>query len=132
MERYLKEVLHVPNDHIDTFYDKGANRTAIINAFKKLPEDPRIKEGDPVVIFYAGHGGELVAPRVWWVKKKIQCLIPQDCYPKDPRGIEPVPEEHAPIPDRSIGVSLENLARYKGNNIASAIPRPLSSFLTSV
>lgn len=121
MKEYLERVLRVPEDHIRTLLDHKATRNAIIKAFKDLRSDQRIREGDPIVIFYAGHGGELPAPSCWvpWgVESKIQCLLPQDYKDKIVD----------PIPDRTIGALIEDIAKARGNNIVSAIPRLVCLF----
>lgn len=119
MKEYLEQVLRVPEDHIRALFDQNATRDAIITAFKDLQNDGRIKNGDPIVIFYAGHGGELPAPPswIWWSPdSKIQALLPQDYKASK---IEP-------IPDRAIGALVEGIAKVKGDNIVRATPRPLS------
>ncbi|KAG9310082.1 hypothetical protein JVU11DRAFT_9691 [Chiua virens] len=83
----------------------------IINAFEDLRNDERIKNGDPLVIFYAGHGGELPAPTFWgsWglTERTIQCLLPRDYE----RSVV------HPIPDRTIGALIEDIAKTRGDNI---------------
>ena len=118
MKEYLEQDLRVPKDHIRTLFDHSATRDAIIKAFKELQTDERIKNGDPIVIFYAGHGGELSAPLswIWWApESKIQCLLPHDYEAS----------KINPIPDRAIGALVEGIAKSKGDNIASATPRPV-------
>ena len=107
-------------DHIVTLYNEEATRDAMIKAFQALPKDERIKYGDAVVIFYAGHGSELPAPTTWRLKGATQCLLSQD-YDKD--------KEIMPIPDRTVGVLIEDIAKAKGDNIVRNIPRSLSPFL---
>ncbi|KAH0832380.1 peptidase C14, caspase domain-containing protein [Lanmaoa asiatica] len=111
VKEYLEEVLQVPQDHIRTLFDHQATRSAIIKAFRDLRSDQRIENGDPIVIFYAGHGGELPAPLFWgpWgVESKIQCLLPQDY-----KG-----STIYPIPDCTIGALIQDIAKEKGNNIS--------------
>ena len=118
MKEYLEQVLGVPEHHIRTLLDHDATRNGIITAFKDLQNDERIKKGNPVVIFYSGHGGELPAPAAWtwWAAEtKIQCLLPQD-YEKS---------QIDPIPDRTVGSLIESIAKVKGDNIVRAIPRRL-------
>ncbi|KAF8436573.1 caspase domain-containing protein [Boletus edulis BED1] len=109
IKHYLEVDLQVSEDHIFTLFDKEATRTAIIEAFQKILDDERINKGDPIVIFYAGHGGECPPPLAWNLKGKVQCLIPQDC---EITGAEPLP-----IPDRTIGALIEDIAKAKGDNI---------------
>ncbi|KAG6371110.1 hypothetical protein JVT61DRAFT_10652 [Boletus reticuloceps] len=98
IKQYLEEALGVSEDHIYTLFDEEATRHAIINAFRKLQNDERIDRGDPIMIFYSGHGGEISPPRSWGIERKIQCLLPQDC---ETAGANP-PTDRAPIPDRTI------------------------------
>ncbi|KAI9567999.1 caspase domain-containing protein [Boletus coccyginus] len=117
MKQYLEQVLRVPEDHIRTLFDHDATRDAIIEAFEALRDDEQIQKGDPIVIFYAGHGGELPSPSTWtwWAPEtKIQCLLPQDYKKSDTHPIHP-------IPDRMVGALVESIARVKGDNIASDI-----------
>jgi len=59
---YLENGLKVPTQQIYTLLDKSASRSAIIEAFKSLRDDGRIQEGDPILIYYAGHGNEMPSP----------------------------------------------------------------------
>lgn len=121
VKEYLEGVLRVPEDHIRTLFDHNATRDAIIEAFQDLRSNERIKEGDPIVIFYAGHGAELPAPTLWapWgAEIRIQSLVPQDC--RDSNIL--------PIPDRTIGALIWDISKAKGNNIVSALPHPVHLF----
>jgi hypothetical protein len=116
IQEYLEKELNVPSSHIQSLRDGEATRAAIIESFRKLQNDSRIKEGDPILIFYAGHGGETHAPMTWEAgDSKIQMLIPYDFNTKinnhDVHG----------IPDRTIAVLLNGLAKEKGNNIVRSI-----------
>ncbi|KAG6371180.1 hypothetical protein JVT61DRAFT_9802 [Boletus reticuloceps] len=128
IKQYLEEALGVSEDHIYTLFDEEATRHAIINAFRKLQNDGRIDRGDPIMIFYSGHGGEISPPRSWGIERKIQCLLPQDC---ETAGANP-PTDCAPIPDRTIGALIEDIARAKGDNIASAKPSLPSSSIAVI
>ncbi|KAF8452912.1 caspase domain-containing protein [Boletus edulis BED1] len=111
IKQYLEQTLQVPEDHIRTLFDREATRDAIIQAFRDLRNDERIKMGSPIVIFYAGHGGELPAPDMWmWGAQdnKIQCLLPQDY-----EGTI-----ISPIPDRTVGSLIGGIAKVKGDNIS--------------
>lgn len=123
MKDFLEEVLRVPEEHIHTLFDAEATREAIIKAFRDLRDDKRIRNGDPILIYYAGHGGELPAPRAWDISGKIQCLLPYDY--KHTNSDHNEPTNIYPIPDRTIGSLIEDIAKKKGNNIVSARPRPV-------
>ncbi|KAG6371107.1 hypothetical protein JVT61DRAFT_10648 [Boletus reticuloceps] len=109
IKQYLEIDLQVSEDHILTLFDKKATRAAIIEAFQKLRNDERINKGDPIVIFYSGHGCERDSPPAWNLNSKTQCLVPQDC---EATGVQPLP-----IPDRTICALIEGIAREKGDNI---------------
>lgn len=75
--------------------------------------------GDPIFIFFAGHGSELPAPRGWAAggpDSKIQALVPQDynSSASDPKKLVYA------IPDRTVGALINKISREKGNNIVSA------------
>jgi hypothetical protein len=108
---YLENSLKVPTHQIHMLLDKSASRSAIIEAFKSFRGDRRIQEGDPIFIYFAGHGGELLLPESE-VGSKIQLLVPQDCCA--------TPEKKIPaIPDRTIGSLIAQIAEKKGDNIVS-------------
>ncbi|KZV69359.1 hypothetical protein PENSPDRAFT_652436 [Peniophora sp. CONT] len=68
--------------------------------------------GDPILIYYAGHGSTLPKPHGWTSENpRIQCLSPHDA------GIGRTNSVINVIPDRTFGVLLERLANAKGNNI---------------
>jgi hypothetical protein len=108
MKKYLQETLGVSERCIRILLDHQATRNKIIDAFRDIRNDRRIRSGDPILIFYAGHGTELYPPTTWG-KDKIQGLLPHDYKQR----------RTYPIPDRTIGALIEDIAREKGNNIAS-------------
>ncbi|QRW26009.1 ICE-like protease (caspase) p20 domain protein [Rhizoctonia solani] len=120
MEMFLVSDLKVPKDHIISLYDRYASRKAIMNAFMMLQKDPRIHEGDPILIFFAGHGGLAEAEPKWRQKygsSKIQVIFPYDY------GL-PVSNSNSSvdcIPDVTIAELLNQLAAAKGNNILYSI-----------
>ena len=83
---------------------------------KAISFNNKIKEGDPILIYYAGHGGSANTPEGWpgWEvgsTGKIELLIPYDYS---------LPEGRIPkhgIPDRTLGALLSDLASKKGDNI---------------
>jgi hypothetical protein len=114
VEEYLKEDLSVPPSHIRSLRDEAATRAAIIQGFMDLRSDERIKHGDPILIFYAGHGAETdVNDGKGEEGEKIQMIVPCD-YGEGEGGGDG-------IPDRTINALLEGLAREKGDNIVSPI-----------
>jgi hypothetical protein len=110
-KEYLEKRLGVPTQQIHTLLNKSASRTAIIEAFQNLRDDERIQKGDPIFIYYAGHGSEL--PSQSEVGSKVQVLVPQDYCAK--------PEKKIPaIPDRTIAVLIAQIAEKKGDNIVKS------------
>ena len=115
---YLMKGLHVPGDQISTLFDEQATRSAIIQAFQNLSTDPRISKGDPIFIFYAGHGSQKRPPPDWKeLNPKIEVIIPYDCTLDQTPARAFVP----PIPDRTIGALIDDIAIKKGNNIVSGL-----------
>src|SRR5437016_1138535 len=70
----------VPRDQIHFLTDKDASRSRIISALDGLSTDPRIRPGDPILFYFAGHGSEIGPPDNWECGgpgSKIQLLVPQ-------------------------------------------------------
>ena len=111
---YLEGYLKVPRDQIQILTDQSASRCAIIDAFKGLQDDERIKEGDPILIYFAGHGSEIPDPEDKF-EKKMQAIVPQD-YCERPGN------EILAIPDRTIGALIAKIANKKGDNIVRHFP----------
>ncbi|KAF8607165.1 hypothetical protein BDV93DRAFT_552908 [Ceratobasidium sp. AG-I] len=116
ISNFLTTDLKVPANHIINLRDESASREAIIQALRSLKEDSRVHEGDPILIFYAGHGGWTEATDEWkarYATDEIQAIFPYD-YKAEVPGSKKVVNC---IPDRTIGVLLNELAAAKGNNI---------------
>ena len=112
MRDYLLTNLRVPESQIRILLDDKAKRADIIKAFSDIEADDRIKKGDPILIFFAGHGDETNAPPGWPsgdVDNQIQMIIPKDYS----TGSNPV---HG-IPDISLAVLLNKIANRHGDNI---------------
>jgi len=113
IKKYLEDSLKVPSGQIHTLLDKSASRAAIIKAFLGLRDDGRIAEGEPIFIYFAGHGSEIASPE-GEVGSKLQALLPQDYCVMD--------EKYVPaIPDRTIGALIAQIAEKKGDNIVRLI-----------
>ena len=111
---YLQKHLGVPSSQIRDLRDSGATRAAIMEEIKAFAFNKKIKEGDPILIYYAGHGGSADTPKGWEVEStgKTEFLIPYDhSSPLDDSS-----PKHG-IPDRTIGALLSHLASKKGDNI---------------
>jgi hypothetical protein len=105
----------VPSDQIHFLIDKDASRSAIISALDALSMDPRIKPGDPILFYFAGHGSQILPPDGWECGgpgSKIQVLVPQD-YCSTPRL------KIQGIPDRTSRFLLDKIGHSKGDNIVS-------------
>ncbi|PVF91863.1 hypothetical protein CPB86DRAFT_820144 [Serendipita vermifera] len=112
MEKYLLQTLGVPASQIQVLLDNEATRDRIKNELQAFKEDERIKEQDPILIYYAGHGSEGKAPAKWGLgDQTIQLLVPHDAFTKV------AGETVFPIPDRTIGSLLEAISKVKGDNI---------------
>ena len=112
VEKYLVEDLKVYNgeNQIRVLHNEKASRAGILQALVDLRMDARIKKGDPILIFYAGHGTEIEAPQGWEAGgQKIQTIIPHDFS-------EDAPVVHS-IPDRTLSALIDMLAAEKGDNI---------------
>ncbi|KAF9263736.1 hypothetical protein L218DRAFT_901384 [Marasmius fiardii PR-910] len=78
---FLVSDLRVPKDRIVNLRNQEATREGILNVLQDLVKNPNILSQDPLLIFYAGHGGEANAPDGWQISNdgnKIQMLIPHD------------------------------------------------------
>lgn len=69
--------------------DHAATRDGILSAFKQFIQDTR--PGDPVVLYYSGHGGRIAnpnhAPERPHEPRHYACIIPFDHEPTNFRGI---------------------------------------------
>ncbi|KAF5326404.1 hypothetical protein D9611_000943 [Ephemerocybe angulata] len=110
---WLVNELNVSPSSIRNLRNKAATRKAIVSEFQSLATKAAIKEGDPIVIYYAGHGSEAPAPKEWhWDSPKIQMIVPWDY--KHPDGANRTVQG---IPDRTLGFLLTNISKNKGDNI---------------
>ena len=107
--QYLENSLKVGKSRIRNIRNAEATRAAIISAFIALENHPEIGLGDPILIYYAGHGASVKPPIGWEAggAGRIQMLIPHDYHTDGVQG----------IPDRTISVLLTRLAKAKGDNI---------------
>jgi len=108
---WLVTDLQVPRNQVSLITNEAASRTGIISALEALSSDNRIRHGDPILIYYAGHGSSIPPPENWECGgpgRKIQILVPQDFAPE--RGIRG-------IPDHVLGWFIDKIAEKKGNNI---------------
>ncbi|TEB38331.1 hypothetical protein FA13DRAFT_739907 [Coprinellus micaceus] len=116
IRRWLAHDLDVPKDHIRLLSDSQATKENIENAFMEhLVNNPSVQPDDAILIFFAGHGSHVTAPKDWYhgVRKprsvEVLCTYDFDC--KDAHG------RVAGISDRSMHAMLKELAAVKGDNI---------------
>jgi hypothetical protein len=114
---FLLKELGVPSSQIRNLRGSEATRTAIISEIEALSLNNKINKGDPILIYYAGHGSSADTPKSKrWEgggTGKIQLLIPYDSSSLKDSDADPI---HG-IPDRTLGVLLSRLADKKGDNI---------------
>ncbi|EAU85638.2 hypothetical protein CC1G_06351 [Coprinopsis cinerea okayama7 len=88
VQEYLENDLKVARDHITFLRNQQASCLAIIDSFRRLENDTRIKRNDPILIYYAGHGGETTREA-----ETIQTIFPQDYNPDgNPQKVRPIPD----------------------------------------
>ncbi|KAF5317642.1 hypothetical protein D9758_018630 [Tetrapyrgos nigripes] len=76
----LTDTLGVLQSNIQTLYDTQATKVNILNAIRGLADIPIAKD-DPILIYYAGHGGRAPAPAGWFTSdssNEIEMLCPHD------------------------------------------------------
>ncbi|CAE6402051.1 unnamed protein product [Rhizoctonia solani] len=116
MSKFLTSDLKIPSDHIINLRDETASRANIIQGFRRLRDDPRIKKGDPILVFYAGHGGSYEPSRQQrraYGPAKIQVIFPHDYKFQVPDSTKLI----NCIPDKTVGALLNEIAAEKGNNL---------------
>lgn len=122
VDKYLREHLHVPPDQIVNLRDEHATRAAIIQSIEALATRDGLRPGDPVLIYFAGHGTITAAPKEWHAgEQRISLIAPYDTDTE----LENAQLSKYAIPDRTIGALLHKLAEQlgeddKGANIVSA------------
>lgn len=113
VQSYLQKYLSIPDSQIRNLRDSEATRAAILHEINALTTDDRIQRGDPILIFYAGHGSTAPTPKGWESGGPvIQLLLPHDYLCENEKG-----QMIYGIPDRTLGVLLGRLASAKGDNI---------------
>ncbi|EUC61456.1 mycorrhiza-upregulated peptidase C14 [Rhizoctonia solani AG-3 Rhs1AP] len=108
--------LKVPPNQIINLRNETATRRNIIDAIKSLQVNPSIDPGDPILIYYAGHGGQRNATDEWKEAKgahQIQAIFPYDYDVRIDNSSDPI----ECIPDRTIAGLLNELSAAKGDSI---------------
>ncbi|KAF7366605.1 hypothetical protein MSAN_00918300 [Mycena sanguinolenta] len=115
MADYLEKILGVPPAHITNLRNGQATRRAIKRSLAALASDDRIRSGDPIVIFFAGHGAQAKAPPGWAADDhdaRIEMILPVDFVSNTNDN-----EDWQGIPDITLAALLSKLAMVKGDNI---------------
>jgi Caspase domain len=83
--QHHRSSLCVPQSHIVVLTNEGATRYAILSSFENhLVQNNRIKKGDPIVWYYAGHGSRVEAPSGWLTgDNMIETICPYDEQTRD-------------------------------------------------
>jgi hypothetical protein len=115
---FLTSYLCVPQDHIVVLTNEAATRHAILSSFENhLIQNSRIKKGDAMLFFYAGHGSRVEAPSGWLAGDG---MIETIC-PCDERMRGATDDFIHGIPDLTIDGLMRRLAFHKGDNIVCAL-----------
>ncbi|KAG8708317.1 hypothetical protein FRC11_006569, partial [Ceratobasidium sp. 423] len=110
--------LGVPAEHIVRLYNEQATRGRILEELKTLWENPNIQHGDPILIYYSGHGGLVPANTAWkerYGAGTIQVIFPYDYGCEVLGPTKPTKVDY--IRDTTIALMLNRLAIKKGDNI---------------
>ncbi|KAI0075745.1 hypothetical protein K474DRAFT_1676131 [Panus rudis PR-1116 ss-1] len=124
IKRWLTHDMHVPRSQICMLADKNATQRNIEDRFMShLVNNPVIERGDAILIYFAGHGSCLRAPRGWFGTnaKSVEVLCPYDHDTKGPSG------RVAGISDRSLDAMIRDLVQVKGDNVTLVLDTSFSS-----
>ncbi|KAF7366606.1 hypothetical protein MSAN_00918400 [Mycena sanguinolenta] len=119
MVDYLEKILGVPPAHITNLRNGQATRRAIKRSLASLASDDRIRSGDSIVIFFAGHGAQAKAPPGWAAgghDARIEMILPVDFVSSTNDN-----EDWQGIPDITLAALLSKLAMVKGDNIVQTV-----------
>ena len=116
VQDYLQKHLGVPSFQIRNLRNSEATQATIIDGIEAFLLNDEIKVGDPILIYYAGHGlRDAPKARGWEVgiiASELRPMVPYD----QPFQMEDGNPKHR-IPDRTLEALLSHLANKKGNNI---------------
>ncbi|KIK68739.1 hypothetical protein GYMLUDRAFT_1008897 [Collybiopsis luxurians FD-317 M1] len=115
IQDFLISEVNVPAERIINLRNEDATREAIIIALESIADNESIDKQDPILIFYAGHGGEAKAPQGWATStgdSTIQMLIPHDFVQEGARDFN-----GQGVFDMTLSRILENIALKKSDNI---------------
>ncbi|EIN11925.1 hypothetical protein PUNSTDRAFT_142133 [Punctularia strigosozonata HHB-11173 SS5] len=114
LKGYLEEHLLVPEHNIRLMRDLEATHDGIIQSFREhLTFNPHIRRGDPILIYYAGHGSRYPAGGSWPTDDGFhEAICPCD------RGVVKIDGSvQQDIADLTLGGLLLELSETKGDNI---------------
>jgi hypothetical protein len=117
MMDFLIKDLRVARTSITYLRDEEATRAKILSSIRSLSLNPEIQHGDPILIYFAGHGATALPPKGWHAgghNSYIQMLVPYDF---DSSSCDPTTQGFCDI---TFGRVLSELARVKGDNIVCA------------
>ncbi|KAJ1301222.1 hypothetical protein OPQ81_003631 [Rhizoctonia solani] len=120
MEKFLTFDLSIPSEHIIILRNEEVTRLRILQEFQALWQNKDIHHGDPILIYYAGHGGLRDANNEWKARygsQQIQVIFPFDYLQEDLSPQNPESPLVNSIPDRIVATLLNELAAKKGNNV---------------
>ena len=116
MRSFLIGDLHVPEENIVSLLNSMATRARIIGELKALKTNCKIKRGDGIIVFFAGHGTANAVPELWRhhyrPDSRIESICPSDLGIKGEDGTT----VHG-IPDFILAKLLRELSDAKGDNI---------------
>lgn len=117
MVDYLVNSVNVPLDNIRTLYNEAATRDAIKRHMASFADDDRIGQGDPILIYFAGHGSQTqpsATCNVGASNEPIKMILPWSFTSTTNRD-----ESRQGIPYTTIAALLMGLASAKGDNLVS-------------
>ncbi|KZV62253.1 hypothetical protein PENSPDRAFT_758829 [Peniophora sp. CONT] len=127
---YLRNELLVPDSQIVLLRNKQARRRDILREIQALGISGArhgFREGDPILIYFAGYGTTAKSPDDWPTSGQvISLIVPYDAnlnfealddLPVDMRARRDYVKRIYPIPDRTISALLRMLAEFCGDNI---------------
>ena len=118
---YLQKHLGIPSSQIRNLRNSEATRATIIDGIEAFLLNDEIKVGDPILIYYAGHGlGDTPEAQGWEVgitgniASELRPMVPYDQpFPMEDGN----PKHRIPLAGRTLGALLSHLANKKGDNI---------------
>jgi len=129
-KHWLVHHLGVPRHQILMLLDSEATTTNVEDAFTShLLDNPAIEHGDAILIYWAGHGSSLLAPRSLSGSPSakgyghIDMLVTYDHDTKSPSGSGRI----SGISDRSMFAMIQSLSQAKGDNITLALDASFSA-----